>query len=135
MGPIALWERSAAIAKIIPDSSAICDADRLNPVASVSSGLHQFDAVAEGIVDEAPVIFFQRLVLGNRIACRFQCTDQGDKAVCQQGGVGLSRRGKILLDTKMDAHAAGFKPASAAPGKRCRLGDFGNAEKAVIKCP
>ena len=99
-----------------------------------SSGLHQFDVVAEGIVDEAPVVFFQRLVFGNGIARRFQCVDQRSKIVRQQRGMRFFRGRKILLDAKMKADAAGFKSASAAPGERCGLGHFGDAEKAVIEC-
>jgi|SRR5580704_2399470 hypothetical protein len=50
-----------------------------------------------------------------------------------QGRVRLLRGTEIVLDSKMELHAATFKPATSTPGKLRWLGQFRHSQQACIK--
>ena len=50
-----------------------------------------------------------------------------------QRGVRFPGRMEIYFDPQMNLHFATFKPASAAFGQYCRLGDFLHSEQAGIE--
>src|SRR6188472_51294 len=90
--------------------------------------LQQFDPVAKGIVDENPVIAFQRLVMRDRAAGPGQDCGQCGEVLDEEGRVRLARRGKIPFDPEMHLQLAVLEPAAAAAGEFGRFLGLGNAK-------
>ena len=97
------------------------------------SARDQFDPVGEAVVDVATPDAGNVSRLVNRDSLAAKTGDESVVVSTTQRWMGLLCGTKILLYAQVDLHAAAFKPATAALGKFCGLGNFPHAQHARIK--
>jgi hypothetical protein len=75
---------------------------------------HQFDAVAERIVNISALVAFERLVLNDSVSSPLQLCDKCPKIIDHEGGVRLTCRDKFFVYTEMNFQSAALEPASTS---------------------
>ncbi len=95
--------------------------------------MHQFDTIAERIVDVATLITVQRLIPDGFDACSRQMRDRVMEVIDQKCRVCLARRCERTFDAQMKPDCSILKPATATSRQILRLWNFRKAEGRTIK--
>jgi len=105
-----------------------------SPPPQTLFGLHQLDAVAEGVVDIDPVIALKRLIGIDLVSGGRQVCHHCRKIIHNQTGMGFSHWPAILFDTDVNLHCVTLEPAPAAHRQMRRFGNFRNPKLIAIEC-
>src|SRR5262245_42216971 len=104
-----------------PEPSAARSRLSEQPSRGLISPLHQFDSIAERIVDKEAVMVFKGFVALDGVACGFKLAFEIFRIIDEERGMRLARRTGIRLDPKVHFERTAFEPAAPAFGEERRL--------------
>ena len=95
-------------------------------------GLHEFDPVAEGVIDIDPPVPIERLEAdsSSRLLKAF---GEFVQALHDKGGMSLASGTELRVDTEMDLDTVVLEPAAASALQMGRLGDAPQTEQSSVK--
>lgn len=99
----------------------------------VAGRFEKLDPVAEGIVNENPVIAWEGIVRPGGVACFLEPGAKRGEVTDKEGGMGFAGRAKRLFDAEMDPNRAAFEPGAAPRSKVGRLCNFVQTEEASVE--
>jgi hypothetical protein len=97
--------------------------------------LHQFDAVAERVIDIGATESIKRLIPNDRSARLFAQPDDFIQTFDEQSGMRFPRGPEIRFDAEVDFQSSLLKPDSAAHGEMWRLGLLNQSQDARVERP
>jgi hypothetical protein len=95
--------------------------------------LHEFDPIAERIINVNAMISFQRLIVPRVVSGAYQHSSESREVFDDKGRMSLSSRSKVRFDANMHLESAPLEPAPSALRQVRRLFSLRYAKYCLIK--